>query len=359
MKIAQLSPLYESVPPKLYGGTERVVSILTEGLVRNGHDVTLYASGDSETSARLIPVCREALRLNDIKDPCADHLLQLSMVYDHADEFNLIHSHVDYFTFPFAQKSATPTVTTLHGRLDTPELQGIHRYYKSHPLISISHTQRIPFPFANWVGTVHHGLPIERYLFYPKPGKYLAFLGRIAPEKRPDIAIAIAQKTGIPLKIAAKVSAQDRDYFETVIRPLLNPPWVEFIGEIAEHEKNAFLGEALALLFPIDWPEPFGLVMIESLACGTPVIARPCGSVNELLSPGKTGFIHSELEDLVQAVERIGEVSRKGCREYFESAFSAETMVSRYERIYEDLLALRNKPLSVDALADDELAEAA
>jgi glycosyltransferase involved in cell wall biosynthesis len=352
MKIAQISPLYESVPPKFYGGTERVVSILTEGLIRNGHDVTLFASGDSKTSARLVPICREALRLSKVKDPCADHLLQLTMVYDRADEFDLIHSHVDYFTFPFARKSATPTVTTLHGRLDQPELQGIHRYYRSHPLISISHGQRAPLPFANWVGTVHHGLPMEQFRFYSEPGNYLAFLGRIAPEKRPDIAIAIAQKTGIPLKIAAKVGHQDREYFETVVRPLITPPFIEFIGEIGEHEKNVFLGKALALLFPIDWPEPFGLVMIESLACGTPVIARPCGSVNEILIDGTTGFVHSETDDLVRAVERIGAVSRRECRKHVERNFSAQKMVRRYEQLYDDVIAFRNKTLSADDLAE-------
>ncbi|SRR5579884_811034 len=352
MKIAQISPLYESVPPKFYGGTERVVSILTEGLVRNGHEVTLFASGDSKTRAQLVPVCREALRLSNVKDPCADHILQLAMVYDRADEFDLIHSHADYFTFPFAQKSGTPTVTTLHGRLDTPELQGIHRYFKSHPLISISHSQRSPFPFANWVGTVHHGLPMERYHFYPEPGKYLAFLGRISPEKRPDLAITLAQKTGIPLKIAAKVGNQDRDYFETVIRPLIKPPLIEFIGEIGEDEKNMFLGEALALLFPIDWPEPFGLVMIESLACGTPVIARPCGSVTEILAHGKTGFIHSKTNDLIGAINRIGEISRLECREYAEKNFSAEKMVRRYEKLYEDVIARWDERTSADKLAE-------
>lgn len=352
MRIAQISPLYESVPPQFYGGTERVVSILTEGLVRNGHDVTLFASGDSKTSARLIPICRDALRLSNIKDPCADHLLQLAMVYDRAEEFDLIHSHVDYFTLPFAQKSTTPTVTTLHGRLDAPELQGIHRYYQWHPLISISDSQRIPFPFANWVATIHHGVPMEQFGFYPEPGDYLAFLGRIAPEKRPDIAIAIAQKTGIPLKMAAKVSNQDREYFETVICPLIKPPLIDFIGEIGEHEKNHFLGEALALLFPIDWPEPFGLVMIESLACGTPVIARPCGSVNEILVHRKTGFVHSEINDLVRAVERIGEISRLECRKHIEKNFSAEKMIRRYEKAYEEVIAFWNGPLSADELAE-------
>lgn len=352
MRIAQISPLFESVPPQFYGGTERVVSILTEGLLRKGHEVTLFASGDSKTNARLVPICRKALRLSNVKDPCADHILQLARAYDRADEFDLIHSHIDYFTFPFAQKSATPTVTTLHGRLDMPELQGIHRYYPSHPLISISHSQRTPFPFANWVGTVHHGLPMEQFRFNSKPGNYLAFLGRIAPEKRPDIAIAIAQKTGIPLKIAAKVGDQDRDYFEAVILPQIKPPLIEYIGEIGEREKNDFLGEALAFLFPIDWPEPFGLVMIESLACGTPVIARPCGSVNEILVHGKTGFIHSEIDDLVRAVERIGEISRHDCREHVKKNFSAQQMVRRYEQVYEEVIALWNGRLSADEIAE-------
>lgn len=352
MRIAQISPLFESVPPKFYGGTERVVSTLTEGLIKNGHDVTLFASGDSKTTAQLIPICREALRLSKIKDPCADHILQLAMVYDRADEFDLIHSHVDYYTFPFAQKSTTPTITTLHGRLDMPELQGIHRYFQSHPLISISDSQRAPFPFANWVGTVHHGLPMDQFRFYSEPGDYLAFLGRISPEKRPDIAITIAQKTGIPLKIAAKIGDHDRDYFEAVIRPLMKPPLIEYIGEIGEHEKNDFLGGALALLFPIDWPEPFGLVMIESLACGTPVIARPCGSVNEILVHGTTGFVHSEITDLVRAVDRIGEISRHKCRRHIEKNFSAERMVRGYEQIYENVISFWDRPLSADELAE-------
>lgn len=259
------------------------MSAITEGLVRNGHEVTLFASGDSKTVAKLVPVCSKAMRFAKIKDPCADHILQLAMVYDRASEFDIIHSHVDYLTFPFSARSATPTVTTLHGRLDMPELQGIHRYYRGHPLVSISDSQRRPFPFANFIGTVYHGLPLEQFQFYSEPGNYLAFLGRISPEKRPDMAIAIARKAGIPLKIAAKVAESDRAYFETMIKPLIDPPFIEFIGEINDQEKNVFLGEAVALLFPIDWPEPFGLAMIESLACGTPVIARPCGSVPEIL----------------------------------------------------------------------------
>lgn len=339
MKIAQISPLHESVPPKLYGGTERVVSTLTELLVQKEHDVTLFASGDSKTSAKLVAVCPEALRLAKIYDPYADHILQLEMVYERAAEFDIIHSHVDYFTFPFAGRSSTPTVTTLHGRLDMPELLGIHRYYQGMPLISISNSQRAPFPFANFIGTVYHGLPLEQYRYYPKPGHYLAFLGRIAPEKRPDLAVAIAKKTGIPLKIAAKIGDSDRNYFETMIRPLIEPPFIEFIGEINEQEKNAFLGEALAVLFPIDWPEPFGLVMIESLACGTPVIARPCGSVPEILIHGKTGFIHSDLDQLVRDVRQIERISREACRNHVELHFSAEKMAADYEALYDRVVS--------------------
>jgi glycosyltransferase involved in cell wall biosynthesis len=352
MKIAQLAPLYESVPPRLYGGTERVVSTLTEKLVRNGHEVTLFASGDSETSAELAPVCPEALRLAKIKDPYADHLLQLAMVYDRAAEFDIIHSHVDYFTFPFAVRSATPTVTTLHGRLDTPELQAIHRYYREHPLVSISDSQRTPFPFANFIGTIYHGLPLDQFEFYSEPGKYLAFLGRISPEKGPDLAIAIARKAGIPLKIAAKVGENDRAYFETVIKPMIDPPFVEFIGEINDRERNLFLGEALALLFPINWPEPFGLAMIESLACGTPVLARPCGSVPEILVQGKTGFIHSEVDQLVRAMRHIGKVSRRECRQHIEDHFSVETMTQGYEQLYRKTIASWKAPSSADQLAD-------
>ena len=344
MKIAQIAPLYESVPPQLYGGTERVVSTLTEGLAQKGHEVTLFASNDSKTSAKLVPICPKGLRLSKVNDPHADHLLQLSMVYDRADDFDLIHSHVDYFTFPFAAKSATPTVTTLHGRLDMPEIQGIHRYYQSQPLISISRSQRTPLSFANWVGTVYHGLLLERYRFHPEPGEYLAFLGRISPEKGPDIAIQIARKTGIPLKIAAKVAEQDKDYFEKVIKPMIDAPLIEFIGEINDREKNVFLGEAMALLFPIDWPEPFGLVMIESLACGTPVITRPRGSAAELMVQGVTGFIHSEIEQLIEGVGAISRISRKTCRKYVETHFSAARMVREYEQAYEKVLAGRGKP---------------
>jgi glycosyltransferase involved in cell wall biosynthesis len=352
MKIAQVAPLYESVPPKLYGGTERVVSTLTEALIQNGHDVTLFASGDSRTSAELVPVCPEALRLAKIKDPYADHILQLAMVYDRAAEFDVIHSHVDYFTFPFAARSPTPTVTTLHGRLDMPELQGIHQYYRDLPLVSISNSQQAPFPFSNFIGTVYHGLALEQVQFYSKPGTYLAFLGRISPEKRPDMAIAIARKAGIPLKIAAKVGESDRAYFEAVIKPLIVPPHIEFIGEINDQEKNLFLGEALALLFPIDWPEPFGLAMIESLACGTPVIARPCGSVSEILVQGKTGFIHSQMDQLVQAAQKIDKISRKDCRKHVEDHFSAETMANGYERIYKKMIAGWKEPSSAGQLAD-------
>ena len=355
MKIAQLAPLYESVPPKLYGGTERVVATVTETLIQNGHEVTLFASGDSKTRANLVPVCPEALRLSKIKDPYADHMLQLAMAYDRAAEFDIIHSHIDYFTFPFAARSPTPTVTTLHGRLDMPELQGIHRYFREHPLVSISDSQRTPIPFANFVGTVYHGLPLEQFRFYSQPGKYLAFLGRISPEKRPDMAIAIAQKAGIPLKIAAKVSDTDRSYFETVVKPLLDPPFIEFIGEINDKERNIFLGESLALLFPIDWPEPFGLAMIESLACGAPVVARPCGSVPEILVQGKTGYIYSQMDQLVRAVQNISQISRGDCRKHIEDHFSAETMTNGYEQIYKKIMAARQAPSSADQLAGRRL----
>ncbi|RMF47135.1 MAG: glycosyltransferase family 4 protein, partial [Deltaproteobacteria bacterium] len=266
MKIAQVSPLYESVPPKLYGGTERVVSWLTEELVRQGHDVTLFASGDSVTSAKLVPCASSALRLAGCREPLAHHLVMLEEVARRLEEFDIIHYHVDYLHFPLSRRSRVPQLTTLHGRLDCPDLAPLFREYRDMPLVSISDDQRRPLPFANWFGTVYHGLPEELFQLNAGGGDYLAFLGRISPEKRPDRAIEIAKRAGWPLKIAAKVDRADQEYFEREIKPLLNHPLVEFIGEINDADKQEFLGQALALLFPIDWPEPFGLVMIEAMA---------------------------------------------------------------------------------------------
>ncbi len=288
MRIAQVAPLYESVPPKYYGGTERIVSYLTEELVRQGHDVTLFASGDSVTAAQLVPACPSSLRLDrSCEDQLAHHVLMLEHVVQRAAEFDVLHFHVDYLHFPFSRRQPTPHVTTLHGRLDIPDLVPLYREFNGVPLVSISDAQREPLPWANWLATVYHGLPPDLYRFRGEPGGYLAFLGRISPEKRVDRAIEIAQRVRMPLRIAAKIDAVDQAYFEREIEPLLDDPLVEYVGEIGETEKDEFLGNAQALLFPIDWPEPFGLVMIEALACGTPVIAYRHGSVPEVLDDGE------------------------------------------------------------------------
>jgi glycosyltransferase involved in cell wall biosynthesis len=343
LRIAQIAPLYERIPPKLYGGTERVVHYVVEELVRRGHDVTLFAAGDAQTTARLKPAYPQALRLAGkqiLGFPL--QLPMLSDVYENADQFDIIHNHIDFWTFPFANLcKTTPTLSTMHGRLDMDDFKPIYARYPSLPLVSISDNQREPLPFMNWVDTVYHGLPRDLLSYSQGPGKYLAFLGRISPEKRPDIAIDVALKAGIPLKIAAKVDAYDREYFEQVIKPRLGQPGVEYIGEINESQKNEFLGNAIALLFTIDWPEPFGLSMIESLACGTPVIARPCGSVPEVLRHGKTALIASEFDDLVKAVKNIDTISRAACREEFERRFTATVMAANYERVYERLIGGR------------------
>ncbi len=341
LRIAQVAPLYERVPPKLYGGTERVVSYLTEELVRRGHEVTLYASGDSITKARLAPGCPQALRL--MGKPELGAFLQLPMlseVFEGATErFDVVHSHIDYWAFPFARLTPqVASVATMHGRLDIEELRPVYQRYRSMPLVSISDAQRTPLAFMNWVATIYHGLPRDLLRFSPGPGKYLAFLGRISPEKRPDIAIDVARRAGIPFKIAAKVDVVDRAYFEAVIKPRLAPPDVEYIGEISENEKSEFLGNAIALLFTIDWPEPFGLAMIEAMACGTPVIARPCGSVPEIVAPGVSGLIAAGADELLAAVKRIDGISREGCRREFEKRFAVEVMADNYERVYRQLI---------------------
>jgi glycosyltransferase involved in cell wall biosynthesis len=337
MRIAQVAPLYERVPPAFYGGTERVVSYLTEELVRRGHDVTLFASGDSVTRARLTAATGKALRLDrEAGDMLSPHVIELAQVFERAGEFDVIHCHVDYLAFPFGCLVRTPTVHTLHGRLDVPHLVPLYRHFRDVPLVSISDAQRAPLqslPLV-WTGTVYHGLPLSEFPFSPDGGGYLAFLGRISPEKRPDLAIAVAKEAGVPLKIAAKVDPVDREYFERDIAPLLDDPLVEFIGEIGEEGKAAFLGGALALLFPIDWPEPFGLVMIESMAFGTPVIARSCGSVPEIVDPGRTGFIADTLDDLVDAVKRVDTIDRAACREHAEQRFAVQRMADDYEAIY-------------------------
>jgi len=339
MRIAQVAPLYESVPPKLYGGTERVVFHLTEELVRMGHAVTLLASGDSQTSARLISPCARSLRLDaDCRDQMAYHMILLDQVFQDLDEYDIVHFHIDYLHYPLSRASNTPHVTTLHGRLDLPELAVLYRRFRDVPLVSISDSQRQPLPRVNWQGTVYHGLPADLYDFNARRGSYLAFIGRISPEKRVDRAIEIARRCQVPLKIAAKVDPTDRKYYEREIEPLLDQPGVEFIGEIGEHQKSEFLGGALALLFPIDWPEPFGLVMIESMACGTPVVAWHCGSVPEVLDEGVTGFICDSMDEAVGAVGRAGRLDRARCRRQFESRFLVSRMAEDYLRIYQHLV---------------------
>ena len=341
MRIAQVAPLYESVPPKYYGGTERVVSYLTEELVRQGHDVTLFASGDSETKAHLVAACRRSLRMDKhCVDRLAHHMLMLENVVQRAAEFDIVHFHTDYLHFPLSRREQITHVTTLHGRLDLPDLVPLYQEFREMPVISISNGQREPLPWANWQATVYHGLPADMYQFRDKTGTYLAFLGRVSPEKRVDRAIEIAKQVGIPLKLAAKVDRVDKDYFETVVEPLLRP-FVEFVGEIGEGEKEEFLSNAYALLFPIDWPEPFGLVIIEAMACGTPVIAYRGGAVPEVMEEGHTGFIVEGLEDAVDAVRRVPELSRKRCREVFDHRFTAARMAHDYVQVYERLTNTR------------------
>jgi glycosyltransferase involved in cell wall biosynthesis len=339
MHIAQIAPLTEAVPPKLYGGTERVVSWLTEELIALGHEVTLFASGDSVTSARLEAIWPRALRLDGaVRDPNALHMVLLEKVYQRAGEFDFLHCHLDYYPFSLLSRQPTPFVTTLHGRLDLPEHQPVFDTFSSVPVVSISNSQRRPVPQANWVRTVHHGLPIN--LLTPKPAKpsYFAFLGRIAPEKGIDRAIRIAQHCGVPLKVAAKVDNSDREYYEEKIEPMMTSANVEFVGEINDKEKPDFLSGALALLVPIDWPEPFGLVMIEAMACGTPVIAFNRGSVPEVIEDGLTGFIVEDVQGAVGAVDRLGSLSRERIRQRFEERFTSRRMAQDYLSVYRALI---------------------
>ncbi len=342
MRIAQVAPLFESVPPKYYGGTERVVSYLTEELIEQGHQVTLFASGDSVTRAELIAPCRRSLRLDKgCVDQLAHHVLMLEMVQQRKDDFDVIHYHIDYLHFPLSRRSNVPHVTTMHGRLDIPDLIGLYQEFDDAPLVSISNAQRAPLPWVNWQGTVYHGLPEDLYAPREEHGAYLAFLGRISPEKRVDRAIEIAKRIGMPVKIAAKVDKVDREYYETIVKPLMNDPLVEYVGEIGEEQKEKFLGEAYALLFPIDWPEPFGLVMIEAMACGTPVIAYRRGSVPEVITDGVTGFMCEGLEEAIAAVKKVEKIDRKRCRAVFEERFSARRMAGDYVEIYRRLADAR------------------
>ena len=339
MKIAQVAPLYESVPPKYYGGTERVVAFLTEELVRLGHDVTLFASGDSVTRAALVPGCARALRLARCCDPMAPHVYMLEQVFQRADEFDIVHFHADYLHLPLARRRPLRQVTSLHGRLDLPEIAPLYREFRSMPFVSVSHAQRAPLPFLNWQATVHHGLPRDMLRFAERGGDYLAFLGRLSPEKGPERAIAIAKAVGMPLKIAAKVDPADQEYFDAAVRPLLDHPLIDYIGEIGDADKGEFLGNARALLFPIEWPEPFGLVMIEAMACGTPVIAFGHGSVPEVMLHGRTGFVVNNVAEAAAAVRRLDQIDRRACRAAFESRFTAERMARDYLSVYEQIVA--------------------
>jgi glycosyltransferase involved in cell wall biosynthesis len=331
LRIAQVAPLVESVPPKHYGGTERIVAYLSEELVRLGHKVTLFASGDSVTSAELVPVCRRSFRQNKrATDYLSVEVLLMDHVMQRAGEFDVIHFHTGCLHYLISRHLTVPHVTTLHGRLDTPELFRLYERFRSMPMISISNAQRAPWPCANWQATIYHGLSQDLFRFYPEPGGYLAFLGRVSPEKRVDRAIEIAKQVGMQLKIAAKVDRADRRYFKREIEPLLSDPHIEWLGEVNDNDKNEFLGNAYALLFPIDWPEPFGLVMIEAMACGTPIIAYDRGSVPEVMENGVTGFVVKEIEQAVEAVGRVRDLSRARCREVFEKRFTASRMASDY-----------------------------
>ena len=351
MKIAQIAPLIERVPPRLYGGTERIVFYLTEELVRQGHEVSLFASGDSLTSANLVPCSERALRLDPrLKDPLPHYMVMLDEVRRRAGEFDMLHFHIDYLHYPLFRAMPGRTVTTAHGRQDMPDLPVVYTAFPEYPLISISDDQRRPWPSANWLRTIYHGLPADLYsLGNAQYGSYLAFLGRICPEKRPDRAIEIAKRSGMTLKIAAKVDRVDQAYFEDVIRPLLDDPRVEFIGEIGEHEKSAFLGGALGVLFPIDWPEPFGLVLIEAMACGTPVIAWRCGSVPEVIEDGLTGFVVGDMEGAVDAVGKLDQLDRAAIRVRFEQRFTAERMAKDYVAVYSSLMTMLDLPLARSA----------
>jgi glycosyltransferase involved in cell wall biosynthesis len=346
MRIAQIAPLFESVPPRLYGGTERVVSYLTEELVRQGHQVTLFASGDSITSAELVPCTPCALRLDpNVRDPLPHHMVMLDKVFERAGEFDVVHFHIDYLHFPHFRSGRGRTLTTLHGRQDLADHMPFYSRFADMPLVSISNAQRAPLSGANFVTTVHHGLPTDILTpTYDSRGGYLAFLGRISPEKRPDRAIAIARRAGLPLKIAAKVDKADDAYFRDLIAPMLEGPGIEFIGEINENAKSEFLGQAAGLLFPIDWPEPFGLVMIEAMACGTPVLAFRCGSVPEIVEDGVTGYIVSDVEQAVRAIPNLLALDRRTIRSRFEERFSAARMATDYVRVYQKILRRNAAP---------------
>ncbi len=343
MKIAQVPPLYESVPPKFYGGTERVVACLCDALVDLGHDVTLFAAEDAQTKARLISVRDQSIRLDPafLKCDFAAHLAMLHEVKRRAAQFDILHFHLELLHFPMFELHAHKSITTLHGRLDIKDLLPVYERWPSFGLVSISDSQRQPLPDANWLATVPHGLAAEPHAFGAGPGSYLAFLGRVSPEKGCDAAIRIAKRAGIPLRIAAKVDSADRPYFETVVRPMLEDPLIQFVGEIGDDKKSEFLGNARALLFPIDWPEPFGLVMIEAMSCGTPVVAYNRGAVPEVLRHGVNGFVVESEEDALHAIERVGQLDRRAIRACFDRRFTAAAMARAYVGVYSRLIQSR------------------
>lgn len=343
MRIAQVAPLYESVPPRLYGGTERIVSWLTEELVGRGHDVTLFASGDSHTAARLVAPCERAIRLDrETPDPIALHVVELAEVEARAENFDVIHCHVDYLAFPLGRHLTVATLHTLHGALDQPHCAPVFRRFRDAPLVSISDSQRVPLAMLDldWLATVHHGLPVDSIPYAPGGGQggYLAFLGRLSPEKGADTAIRVARELGCPLRMAAKVDRVDIPYFERVIRPCLDDPLIEHLGEVGDKDKWKFLHDARCLLFPVEWQEPFGIAMIEALACGTPVIARPRGSVPEVVRDGVTGYLADTVDDLADAVKRVDVLDRAECRRDVERRFSVAVMTDHYEAVYRRLL---------------------
>jgi glycosyltransferase involved in cell wall biosynthesis len=339
MKIAQVSPLFERVPPKTYGGTERVISYLTEELVRQGHEVTLFASGDSITSAHMVPTGTDSIRQDASSAWLAYHMIELDLVRQLAPTVDVIHFHTEYVHLPLAMTLATPQVTTLHGRLDLPGVLPLFSHFDALPLVSISHSQRAPMPSANWLATVYHGLPPDRYSFHSDPDTYFVFIGRISPEKRVDRAVDIAKRCGRLLYIGAKIDTTDKAYFRDCIKPLLGSGNIKFVGEVDEQEKRELLEHASALLFPIDWPEPFGLVMIEAFACGTPVVAYRHGSIPEIMEGGVTGFVVTNQEEAVRAARQIGTIDRKGCRAAFDRRFTVAHMAGNYLRIYQQLLS--------------------